>query len=248
VFNDLVTSRRAWGFALESLGDFKRIKSAFGTTINDVFLSVCAAALRRWLLDRGELPDENLIACIPVSTRSEDERRAWGNKVSAMFADLPTTVSDPVARLRAVHETMRVAKEQYDALGADFLADVTTISQPALLARAQRVMDGMREMTKQQPRMWNLTISNIPGARQPLYLAGCRMERTYPCVGVGDMEALNITVLSYLDSVTFGIVVCPDVVPKDTPWDLLAHIHDDLVELTAASEQAAKERVQAETG
>jgi diacylglycerol O-acyltransferase len=87
--------------------------------------------------------------------------------------------------------------------------------------------------------MQNLFISNVPGSREPLYLAGAKLERPYPGTQIGDMQALNITALSYLDSMPFGIVVCPDVVPAETPWELLRYIEDDLAELKGRGESLA---------
>ena len=79
----------------------------------------------------------------------------------------------------------------------------------------------------------NVTISNVPGPRQPLYTAGARMLHYYPVSTILDGQGLNITVQSYLDSLDFGLVACRELVPD--LWDLLDAIVDDLGELAKAA-------------
>src|SRR5438552_18027986 len=96
-FNGAITSRRACAYARVPLDEVKQVKNAFGTTVNDVVLAVCAGALRRFLLKGNELPDKPLLAVVPVSVRADDENDGGGsNRVSAMFTSLHTHVDDPV--------------------------------------------------------------------------------------------------------------------------------------------------------
>lgn len=103
----------------------KAVKNAGGLTVNDVVMALATGSLRRWLLDHDALPDAPLVAAVPVSVRSEDQKSKYGNRVSTMIAAIPTHVEDPGERLRLVHEAMLAAKEQHGVLPADLLADVS---------------------------------------------------------------------------------------------------------------------------
>jgi diacylglycerol O-acyltransferase len=98
-FNKPITQHRRFAFRSVDLNTVKQIKNAFGVSVNDVVMAMCAGALRRWLADREALPSQPLIAMIPVSVRDPASKGALGNKVSAMLAALPTNVSEPGLRL-----------------------------------------------------------------------------------------------------------------------------------------------------
>ena len=138
-FNRPITPHRRFAFFDVPLADVKAIKNAAGVTVNDVVMALCAGALRRWLLERDALPEAPLVAGIPVSVRTEAEKGAGGNRVSAMLAALPTNQEDPLLRLQAVTEATKVAKEQHGALPADLLSDVTAFAMPALAGQAARL-------------------------------------------------------------------------------------------------------------
>src|SRR5919106_5715578 len=108
--NGVLTPHRRVAFSSVPLADVKEVKRAFGVTVNDVVLAVCAGALRRYLERRGSVPDKPLLAAIPASVRSSDERGVMGNRVSAMFATLATQLDDPVERLLAAREGGGAAK------------------------------------------------------------------------------------------------------------------------------------------
>src|SRR5439155_18894644 len=95
-FNVAVTPHRRVSFAHVPLDEVKAIKNAFGTTVNDAVLAICAGALRRYLEHRNEMPERSLIAVVPVSVRTGDEKAVGSNHVSAMFSTLGTDVDDPV--------------------------------------------------------------------------------------------------------------------------------------------------------
>jgi hypothetical protein len=94
----------------EYLAAAKAVKDAFGVKLNDVILAVSSGALRRYLIDHDALPDKPLIAGIPVSIRTGDEDDPWTNRVSSIFAPLPTDLDDPLARIAAVNAAMTAAK------------------------------------------------------------------------------------------------------------------------------------------
>jgi WS/DGAT/MGAT family acyltransferase len=233
-FNRPITPHRRWAFGSASLDDVKAVKTAFGVTVNDVVMAACAGALRRWLEVHRELPEQPLLAMVPLSVRTPEQQGQYGNRVSAMIAALPTHLPEPVDRLMAVHDAMRAAKEQHQAIGAETLQDVTQFTVPALATRAARVAAQMRVMDYVNPP-YNVVISNVPGPRTPLYLAGATVLGYYPVSVVADGLGLNMTVQSYLDHLDFGLVSDRELVPD--LWDLLGYLQDAITELHDAAKQ-----------
>ncbi|MCU1497077.1 MAG: wax ester/triacylglycerol synthase family O-acyltransferase [Acidimicrobiales bacterium] len=231
--NGAITSRRSVAVSSLSLTDVKRVKNIFGATVNDVVLALCAGAMRRYFADRSERVEGPLLAMVPVSVRAEDQRQDMGNQVSSMFTTLATDVADPVARLHAIHEGMKGAKEQHRAIGADTLTDWAEFAAPAVFGRAMRLYARMGLADRHRP-VFNLTISNVPGPPFPLYSAGAKLEANYPLGPIFDGAALNITVMSLEDSLDFGILTCPDVV--DDVWAISDGLAAALHELLAAAE------------
>jgi diacylglycerol O-acyltransferase len=172
--------------------------------------------MRTYLLERDDLPDDPLVAMVPVSVRTEAQQGTFGNRVSALTAPIPTDEPDPRRRLQRTHEVLKSAKERHKALPADMMMDATAFIPPTLSSRALRMT--MQAMGRTRPPL-NLVISNVPGSRRPLFSAGARLEAHYPVSVVVDGVGLNITVMSYLDHLDFGIVADRDQV--DDVWQLL---------------------------
>ncbi len=232
VFNHTISPHRRFGFGSMSLDTAKEVKNAFGVTVNDVVLAMCGGALRRYLSELDELPAQPLLAMVPVSVRTEDQKSTGGNQVSAMIATLATDEADPVARLRTIHDAMIVAKRDHKAIPADLLQDFAQFATPALAARAARVVAGARVADRVNVP-FNVTVSNIPGPNFPLYAAGARMVGCYPVSTIADGIGLNITVMSYLGELDFGVVACREMLPE--PARLVEHLRDSLDELHKAA-------------
>jgi diacylglycerol O-acyltransferase / wax synthase len=231
-FNRPITPHRRLAIGSASLEDVKTIKKAFGVTVNDVVMGVCAGGLRRWLEQHDALPDDPLVALIPVSIRTGEETERWTNRVSMLSAILPTDEPDPIARLRRVHEGMSNSKDIFKALPAERLTDYTEFPPPAVFARAMRLSARLGLGSRLTPG--NLVISNVPGPRKPLYAAGAQLVHYYPVSMIVEGQGLNITVQSYLDKLDFGLVCCPELVPD--VWDMLEGILDDIEVLKQAAE------------
>ena len=213
-FNAPISPHRRWAFADLPLSDVKKLRNSpagAGLTVNDVVMTLCAGALRRWLELHDALPDAPLIAAVPVSVRTKDQRGKSGNRVSMLFAALPTNLSDPGERLVAMHEAMRSAKDQHRAIPAGLLADVSQFAMPALANQAWRLSAKLRLFERLTP--FNLFVSNVPGPNVPLYFAGAELLAYYPVSAVVDGQGLNITVMSYRDNLYFGLVACRQLVP-----------------------------------
>lgn len=235
-FNATLTARRAVAFTEVDLADVKAVKNAFGVTVNDVVTAVCAGALRRYLSDRGELPERSLVAAVPVSVHAEAADRPGATKVSFLFSRLPTELADPAARLRAAAATNAGAKREHRLVGATLLQDWAEHAAPNTFSLAARVYSGLR-VAERHPVVHNLILSNVPGPPVPLYLGGARLAGMYPLGPLTDGAGLNVTVLSHTDRVGFGVIACRDLV--DDLWALAEAVPPALAELVAAAPDPA---------
>jgi WS/DGAT/MGAT family acyltransferase len=244
-FNVPITGRRSYAYRSVSLPAVKAIRKETGSTVNDVVLALCAGALRRYLESRDEHADGPLVAMVPVSVRSESEKDALGNRVTSTFTSLATDVDDPVERLDAIHECMLDVKDQQNAIGADTLTDWAEFAAPALAGTAARLYTRMKVAGRHRP-LFNVTISNVPGPPFPLYSIGARMEAIYPIGPIMDGSGLNMTVMSYLDNLDFGLLACPDVLPDvDGLADGLQLALDELVEAVGVTSEQISELTRA---
>jgi diacylglycerol O-acyltransferase / wax synthase len=233
ILNVAVTPHRRIALVELSLDEVKAVKAAAGTTVNDVVLAMCGGALRAYLRGRDVLPEQPLVAFVPLSTRPEDQKDTLGNQVSVIYSTLATDVDDPLERLRHIHDSMKGAKEQHNAVGAATLTDWTEIAGPSVAALAGRATSRFGLIQRLRISA-NVVISNVPGPPIPLYVAGAALEAIYPIGPVADGSALNITVMSYGDRLHVGLTADREAIPDieelaDDVRDALA----ELVKLTA---------------
>jgi diacylglycerol O-acyltransferase / wax synthase len=231
--NASITPHRRVAFSSIALEDAKRIKRACHTTLNDVVLAVCAGALRRYLIDGDELPDDPLVATVPVSTAPRAGNRRGANKVSAMFVSLPCQIEDPVERLQAIREGTKGAKAEHNALGADVLLNWAEHATPNVFSTAARAYTRLKLAERHRP-IHSLIVSNVPGPDFPLYLAGAELVAGFPLGPVMDGAGLNITVMSYRGVLNWGLMACAETVPRLA--DLALYIPDALEELATAAD------------
>ncbi|GII58028.1 diacylglycerol O-acyltransferase [Planotetraspora thailandica] len=226
-FSGRVSEHRRFAFGAVSLDEVKQVKNAFGVTVNDVVLALCATALRRWLAKRDELPRLPLVAGIPLSTRGQRADDTLANEVTLALTTIPTDVADPEERLRTVSRNMKVVKERFAAAPATWLLEFSQAMPAALSALANRA--AFRLASRTAPAM-NLLISNVPGPQSPLYICGGRVLAQYPMSVITDVSGgINMTVFSYDGRIDFGIVADREMVPD--VWDLIDYLRDALAEL-----------------
>ncbi|TPG36081.1 WS/DGAT/MGAT family O-acyltransferase [Mycolicibacterium hodleri] len=208
------------------LARIRAIKTAAGVTVNDVVLAMCSGALRAYLIEREALPDTPLIAMVPVSLRSEHEQDAGGNMVGTILCNLATDIADPATRLDAISMSMRDNKKVFAdlprtqalALSAFLVSGIALGLLPGFVSTA--------------PPPFNIVISNVPGAREPMYWNGARLDGNYPLSIALDGQALNITLTNNADNLDFGLVGCRRSVPH--LQRLLMHLEDSLADLEKA--------------
>lgn len=226
-----VGRHRRLGVVRVPLADVKEIRAGLGGTVNDVVLAAVGTGFGRFLADRGESVDDvRLRVMCPVSVRSDDERGALGNRVSAMFVSLPIGPMPPEQRLDAIRATTKDLKEKQQAVAADFLTGLTQYAAPTLMSMAARV-------AHRQP-LFNFVCTNVPGPQFPLYLMGARMLEAFPIVPLTSNTSVVVGILSYDGILHFGLFADRDAVPDVD--HLAACIDDGFAELikTARSVEA----------
>jgi WS/DGAT/MGAT family acyltransferase len=226
-FNAQITPHRRFSFGSLPLDRIKAIKNELGISVNDVVVTICATAVREYLLARDELPDEPLVSMVPVSVRTPEQMGTFGNRVSAMIVPIPTDEPDPRKRLLAAHETLSSAKSRHEAIPATLMQDITKFIPPAVHALASRLT--MQLAANVGRPMLNLVISNVPGPPMPLYMAGAQLEAHFPVSVITDGVGLNITCMSYRDHVDFGVVVDREM--ADDAWEFMEALRHALTEL-----------------
>jgi diacylglycerol O-acyltransferase len=232
-FNRTITGHRSISYASVDLDEIKRIKNAFGTTVNDVVLAICSTALRRYLADLEELPSKPLIAMVPMSVHAA-ESRPGTNRVSGMFMSLSTDVDDPVERLESIRDANTVAKDHTDALDANLLTDWAQFAAPSVFGSAVRMYSRLR-LSERHPVVHNLVISNVPGPNIPLYFLGAKITKMLPMGPVFHGAGLNCTVMSLDGELHFGFIACKDLVPD--PWPLADAVDAAMEEFSRAADE-----------
>jgi WS/DGAT/MGAT family acyltransferase len=222
--NQPISSRRHLARVHRPLDDLKRIRTRFGTTINDVVLAVSAGGLRRFVLRRGGTPLP-LKTMVPVSMRADEGAGEFGNQISFIFVELPCDQSEPLDRLMTIHEDVDQRKRQGEPEVADRVLKAFRYAPHTV----QKVLSHLIA----SPRTFNLVISNIPGPRERLYMRGCELEEAYPVVPLADDHGVSIGLTTIRDQAFFGIYADRRSLPDA---DVLADCVDESIdELLALS-------------
>ncbi|OMC45850.1 wax ester/triacylglycerol synthase family O-acyltransferase [Mycobacterium sp. IS-1264] len=222
-FNGPVGSTRNIAYTQLDMRDVKRVKERFGVTINDVVVALCAGVLRRFLLERGELPDTPLVAAVPVSVHGKSDRPGR-NHTTWMFCRVESQISDPATRIHTIATGNAAAKDHTTAMGPTLLHDWTQFGGPTMFGTAMRILPRIPHSP-----VYNLILSNVPGPQAQLYFLGCQVDTMYPLGPVLGFAGLNITVMSLNTGLGIGIIACPDLVPD--LWGIADAFPDALKEL-----------------
>ena len=229
--NRTISGQRIWNTALLELDRVKAIRRVAGCTLNDVVLAICAGALRRYLEEKGALPDRSLVAMVPVSTRGEDEHGQMGNKVSAMFLEIATNVADPVERLKVVATHSQEGKAFEKAGTSQAIVDLYDFIPFGLATRMQRLYSRFRVSEMHNP-VFNCVITNVPGPQIDLYMAGHKLLASMGMAPLVDGMGLLITVLSYNGILSISPTSSPAVMPDLD--DFTRYLRESANELEAA--------------
>ena len=206
-FNAPVQAHRRAALVDMAFDDAKRVADRADVTINDVIVAAVGGAARRYLLRHDALPEQSLVAFVPVSTRGDGNGNGNGsNSTSLMYASMGTDVTNVRDRLAAVAATTRRGKSEHKTHGAGMPTDLTAVAGAAGAAVVGRVL-AESGLARRLRLGGNVVVSNIPGPDRPLWFAGAPVERLYPFGPLVDGNALNVTVLSYRrERLSFGLV------------------------------------------
>ncbi len=227
--NGPLSPHRSWGWARASLTDVREIRRAHDdASVNDVVLAAITGGLRSLLAGAGESVDRSVRTLVPVSVRAVDSLGVPDNRVSAMFADLPLEIEDPVARLRAVSAQMRRLKASHEADAGQTLTSLAGLAPELALSLGARIA------TRLPQRSVNTVTTNVPGPQRPLYLGGRRMLEAFPYVPLAGHVRVGVAIYSYDGTLGFGVtgdadgtldvlVLCRGI--EDAVDELLATTH-----------------------
>jgi len=233
-FNDNVSPHRVFDARSFSLDEIRAIKSRVdGATVNDVVVSVCGGALRRYLESKGELPEESLVAMAPISARPDQMRKAAGNMVSTMSLPVRSDIADPLERLRAVHEESDRAKKLALTVGTSVAADFAQFlpsTTTGLMASAY----SRYGLAKHLPPLFNTVITNVPGPNFPLYSMGSRMVASFGLGPIAHGLGLFQPVIGYNGQITISAISCREMMPDPSFYcDCLTESFEELKKATA---------------
>lgn len=229
IFNESITNQRSYSTLTVPLADIKALGKRIGGTVNSIVMAMCSSALRRFLLERHELPEKGLIAAVPVSLRSADDS-SMNNQVSMIRVDLATDIADPAARFKAIHASSEDAKAVVSELKPVLGADMPVFGSPWIMSGLASLF-GRSDLASRTPPAANVCISNVPGIPTPLYLAGARMVHFYPVSIPYHGMALNMTVQSYAGMLEFGLTACRRTLSQDESYELIGYLKDALREI-----------------
>lgn len=222
ILNVPITGARRFAADKWDLERIRAVGKATDATVNDVYMAVCAGALRRYLLQLDALPEDPLVSMVPVSLRRDGDGSS-GNAVGLILCNLGTHLDDPEERFATVTGSMDRGKLRLEGLTPEAVLLLSGASfAPLSLGPLFRF-----EPLRRPP--FNIVISNVPGPRETRYYNGARMDGSYPISIPFDGQALNITATSYAGSLCVGLTGCRRSVPR--LQRLLGDLEDSLSEL-----------------
>jgi diacylglycerol O-acyltransferase / wax synthase len=242
IFNGRVGRRRAFGTASLPVSEFKLMGKAAGATLNDIVLTICAGGLRRYLSERNQMPEDSLVAAVPVSMREVGDT-SMANQVASIFPRIGSHIADPLERLKYVAESTKRAKSQMSDVREIVPRDFSMFGAPAIAPLVWQIVE-RTSVTDIVPPMMNVAISNVPGSRRPMYFAGIEVKEFYPVSIATHGVGLNITVQSYVDRLDFGLTTCRDICPDvQKLTDMIVDEFNDLkAKLIAQAIKAEREK------
>jgi diacylglycerol O-acyltransferase len=208
-----IGSTRRFAVVNRPLDDLKTIRRRLGGSINDVVLAACTSGLRQLLLAREEhLPGRGLRAMVPINVRQDSEKLMLGNRVSSLFVDLPIATEGAHERHKRIAAATARLKASNAASGAEAMLDLAALAPPVLHATLARSVYATR--------LFNVTITNVPGPQIPLYAFGALLREVHPVVPLAASHAVGIAIFSYNGLVTFGVIADSESTPD---IDVLTH-------------------------
>lgn len=200
-FNGIISAQRKWNTTILELDRIKALKKVMNVTVNDMVLSICAGALRRYLDEKEALPAKPLVAMVPISVREKAEAQTQGNKLSVMLVQLATDISDPIERVETIHDNTTRGKTYQGALGAKSISNLGEVVPYGIANQAAKIYSRYNLARLHKPA-FNLVITNVPGPQFPMYIHGHKVHSVMGTAPILDGMGLMIAVFSYNGKVT----------------------------------------------
>jgi diacylglycerol O-acyltransferase / wax synthase len=234
--NVAITNQRTFAGRTVPLAEAKQIARLLDVSLNDVVMATTAGALRTWLKDHNDLPEESLCAAVPVSMRHDGDT-STNTQVSMVTMDLATNIKDPLERIQKIKSSSATTKRVVSSFKSGWPSDFPLPAAPWVLSALASLFSRSR-LADIIPPLANVVISNIAGVPVPLYFAGAKVVSNYPVSIVAHSLALNITVTSYNGRLDYGLIACRRAVPDvNELGDLMLAEHRTLLELALAKQQ-----------
>jgi WS/DGAT/MGAT family acyltransferase len=226
-FNVPIGPERVFATASIPLDEVKAVAKRHDAKVNDVVLALVSGAVRRYLAGKRALPEDPLVAAMPVSLRAEGDS-IYSTRATMVLASLATHLAHPKARLDAIRASAGNAKALTIRAKSIIPMDLPAIGAPWVISGIAKAY-GLAQELKAFPPLANLVVSNVPGPQAPLYLAGARMLTWWPVSIVEHGLGLNVTVESYCGSLDFGLVAAKEAMPDVRKLaDALYDAHDEM--------------------
>ncbi len=235
-FNRAISAHRVYATSSLPFPEVRALAKSRGVTVNDIVLTLCAGALRRYLLEHAALPDKGLAVGVPASIRPFGNAQL-NNQVVFTLSRLPTEVAEPLPQLAAAQTAGQEAKNLFADMRDLMTTDISIVAAPLVVMGLTRLWAAARGANYLWP-FFNLVISNVPGPRQPFYCVGAPATHYFPISIPYHGCALNVTVQSYLDQLDFGLIACSETVPD--AQRIADFIVDDFAALQGANAELAR--------
>ncbi|WP_341925733.1 wax ester/triacylglycerol synthase family O-acyltransferase [Nocardioides psychrotolerans] len=207
IFNGRIHTPRRFATQHYSIERLRSVAKAADASLNDIFLTICGGALRRYLVEHDQLPTQTLTANVPVSVR-EGTAASVGNAITFLYATLGTDIEDPVVRIAAIKSSTASGKARLPEVNGLAMTAYTAVLMAPFLTQAILGVGGRGRPAS------NIVVSNVPGPAEARYLDGSRMEEIYPVSLLFNGQALNITAVSYDGEFNIGFTGCRDSIPS----------------------------------
>ena len=205
-FNLRITPHRRLATQVFDQARVKALGVEHNATINDICLALCGGAIRRYLQEQNALPAKSLIASVPIGLPRDDGKS--GNRVAGFVCPIGTDIDDPVQRLRRIQAITADTKQRMRAMSD------TALNQFSMLGISPLLLGQMAGLLTRLPPLFNLTVSNVVGSREPLYFRGARLQGLFPMSVLFDGHTLNVTIVGYDGRLCFGVTGCRDTSPN----------------------------------
>jgi len=197
---------RSLSFTSYGLEELRAIGKYQGGSINDVVMTMCDLALNRYFAEHGSSPEGPLVAYMPVNIRT-DEDDGDGNLVTLLQVKLASSHQEPLAVMEEVRESIAAAREVFSGIPR------TAVQYYSLMVALMSLFEEYLKLDKILPPVNNLVISNVPGPPHRKYFKGAEITAMYPISTLPPITALNVTAVSYVGRLYFGLIAGRTVIP-----------------------------------